>query len=938
MPAASSKVVPDASYMRAPVASSAASNKAVPQAPGASQQVAINSWPCKGGSLVEVSQQGGMGQGRTVRIVLHQHRLRGNSKIPPNANVELHWGVYRSSPHLWQHPAEVVPPGSKRDERSGAMCSAMQASADGRSHTLTLTVPAALAPLTLAFVVAVTPPAPAGSSSKPPRRQFITPLLGRHFSALLGCGSGSTERQGVSLAGSQGTSAMAGATQAAGKDVLVHGGSAQQQHTINFTLRCRGADRVCLVLLRPQLDKQEWGMLEVVLDPVLNRSGELWHIAVDGLHDLGGLCYGWRLEGDVGWESGCRLQPYQLLLDPYNPSLRYFPAGPATEACPLPLPIITLPDGTSWAAVSSLEGLAAQLAAQGQQLDPGAQSQQQQQQQYAGSRPSHSLEELRMLELDVRTFAQGKGVQHPGSFLGVAERVRHIKAVGANAVVLTPSYATAKGIGLMARAAVHYLAADPLLASTALASSAAAAAEFRHMVASLHAAGIEVLLMVDLTFTAEGTDASPHTLSLRGLDYASYYRSNGVLNCGDPSTRQYLLDLLYHWAGEGVDGFCFINAENLVQDRTGLVLDAPPLAEALCHDPRLRALKMVALPSDESLLPRGGVRGFPHWGHWMQRNTAFGTDMIAFLADGAPGMLTAVAGRLTGSATVFEADWDAGLPGNLATGRRPAFGVNSITVLGRQSLAELAAEAAEAATAGGYDGYGAPAAGTISKSLLALAVLSSGVPIIPQDTVADAPTAKFVGVLMRLRQRLTPLLLPPRFDSPRDIRWHSVDAAAAPVWEADLAADMAAVGNTATNYLAFSVLGPEGDGVYLGINPHPHPLTVTLPPAAPGRVWELVVDTARAAPYDAYLEGGDVIGGGSYYVPSKAVLVLQSVIVETPGLQSQAQQEYEPQPSGGMQAAQLPLVQATRQLTAQQLQLRQLLLTQQQEPAVELDE
>jgi hypothetical protein len=34
----------------------------------------------------------------------------------------------------------------------------------------------------------------------------------------------------------------------------------------------------------------------------------------------------------------------------------------------------------------------------------------------------------------------------------------------------------------------------------------------------------------------------------------------------------------------------------------------------------------------------------------------------------------------------------------------------------------------------------------------------------------------------------------------------------------------------------------------------------------PGRVWELVVDTARAAPYDAYLEGGDVIG----WVPRRA--------------------------------------------------------------------
>ncbi len=67
--------------------------------------------------------------------------------------------------------------------------------------------------------------------------------------------------------------------------------------------------------------------------------------------------------------------------------------------------------------------------------------------------------------------------------------------------------------------------------------------------------------------------------------------------------------------------------------------------------------------------------------------------------------------------------------------------MNSITVLGRQSLAELAAEAAEvAAAANAADaalGLGTiagapPSAATISKSLLALAVLSLGVPIIPQ--------------------------------------------------------------------------------------------------------------------------------------------------------------------------------------------------------------
>eukprot|EP00983_Pelagomonas_calceolata_P030693 964171-Pelagomonas_calceolata.AAC.1 len=54
------------------------------------------------------------------------------------------------------------------------------------------------------------------------------------------------------------------------------------------------------------------------------------------------------------------------------------------------------------------------------------------------------------------------------------------------------------------------------------------------------------------------------------------------------------------------------------QDRFGTVLDNPPLAEDICHDPVLRGLKLVAAPGDSNLLPRNGVRGFPHWGVWMQ--------------------------------------------------------------------------------------------------------------------------------------------------------------------------------------------------------------------------------------------------------------------------------------------------------------------------------
>ena len=73
-------------------------------------------------------------------------------------------------------------------------------------------------------------------------------------------------------------------------------------------------------------------------------------------------------------------------------------------------------------------------------------------------------------------------------------------------------------------------------------------------------------LQAEYCFTAEGTDKNPTAYSLRGLDAAVYYRSNGVLNCGHAVVRTLIIDSLKHWALEyQVDGFCFVNAETLVQ-------------------------------------------------------------------------------------------------------------------------------------------------------------------------------------------------------------------------------------------------------------------------------------------------------------------------------------------------------------------------------------
>ena len=317
--------------------------------------------------------------------------------------------------------------------------------------------------------------------------------------------------------------------------------------TVNFAVRSRGGERVSLTVLKPPAPgaggEGKWGSMEVSLDPVFNRTGDTWHVALSGLKGLGGLVYGWRVDGDVSWESGSRLQPDQLLLDPQASRLAYLPSHPAP-----PVPMPTLRGGATVAA-SSLAGLAPGGGLPAGQVE----------------RPRWGLEEVRMLEVDVRTFAAGKGVAHPGTFLGVAERLDHIRAVGANAVLLGPCYATSEGIGSLSRAAVSHFAPDPELSSDP-ADPSAAPRELHAMVAALHAAGVEVLLTLDLTFTAEGTDAAPHTLGLRGLDHAAYYRANGVMNAGHAVVRQYTLDAARRWASDyGVDGFAFANAENLVQ-------------------------------------------------------------------------------------------------------------------------------------------------------------------------------------------------------------------------------------------------------------------------------------------------------------------------------------------------------------------------------------
>ena len=132
--------------------------------------------------------------------------------------------------------------------------------------------------------------------------------------------------------------------------------------------------------------------------------------------------------------------------------------------------------------------------------------------------PRHSKEHLIIYEMHIRGFTQDPSsqVKHPGTFLGVIEKIPHLLSLGVNAVKLLPVFEFDERevklknpetgellLNYWGYSPVHffcpmrrYAINDPV-------------AEFREMVHALHHAGIEVILDVVYNHTAEGNEEGP---------------------------------------------------------------------------------------------------------------------------------------------------------------------------------------------------------------------------------------------------------------------------------------------------------------------------------------------------------------------------------------------------------------------------------------------
>ncbi len=436
---------------------------------------------------------------------------------------------------------------------------------------------------------------------------------------------------------------------------------------VNFAVFSRNATALSLVLFRPG-DLEP--LLEFPLDPKINRTGDVWHICLQGL--VPGFEYGYRVARDNGKDSPVhRFDDRQVLLDPYvralsGPSLWREATRKASQA-------------GSW------RGILVEDTFDWQFDQP----------------LNRHLADSVIYEMHVRGFTRhdSAAVANPGSFRGVVEKIPYLQGLGITAVELLPvtEFDEADNYRknpLTGEALHNFWGYHPISffapkAAYAVDMSAdAQVREFKEMVKALHAAGIEVILDMVFNHTGEGNEEG-RTLSLRGLDnsvyyivdpesgdYANYSGCGNTVNCNHPVVRDLIIDALCYWVTEmHVDGFRFDLASILGRGSNGEVLTNPPLLERIAGNPVLANTKLIAEAWDAAGLYQVGT--FPNFGRWAEWNGKFRDDLRRFVR-GDQGMVPFLATRLAGSSDLYQDD-----------GRAPYHSINFVTSHDGFTLADL---------------------------------------------------------------------------------------------------------------------------------------------------------------------------------------------------------------------------------------------------------
>jgi glycogen operon protein len=634
----------------------------------------------------------------------------------------------------------------------------------------------------------------------------------------------------------------------------------ERERAFNFALYSQHATHVRLLLFAA--DNLRVPRCEYELDPLVHRSGPIWHCRLAE-----------RTVGD------CRYYAYQvdgpkLLLDPYARAIEFPPEFDRLAA---------IGDGPN--AGKAALGV---LVTRPPHISSGN-----------DRRPHHEADTV-IYELHVRGFTQSptsrvsEGAR--GMFAGIVEKVPYLRELGVTVVELMPVFQSDP----QARDRWGYMPLGFFAPNGRYAPAGTPAIEsFLAMVRALHEADIEIVLDVVYNHTAEGGAGGP-VFSLKGLDndsyyfmhdgwYAEYSGCGNSINANNRHVRQLIHDSLRYWANDmHVDGFRFDLASVLSRDSTGgLHVEDPPIFGDIAADPMLDGIRMIAEPWDAAGAYELG-RAFPG-NSWLQWNGRYRDDLRRFVR-GDPGMTAALIQRVYGSDDLFPDRWP--------DAYHPYQSVNYVTSHDGFTLYDLVSYAHKRNADGpdenfssnhGYEGDDDVPAHVRAlrlrqaKNFIALLLLSNGTPMLragdellhtqhghnnPYD-LDDATTWidwslrrrnggfwRFVQQMIAFRKQ-HPSLARSRFWRD-DVHWYSPGGA--------LELHLPAV--------AWHLSGAfQGDrDLYVMANTSREPIRFEL--QVPGRRWCVSVDTSRDAPDDIELARPRPLRGQTYDVARQSVVVL----------------------------------------------------------------
>ncbi|HEY6615165.1 MAG TPA: glycogen debranching protein GlgX, partial [Vicinamibacterales bacterium] len=438
----------------------------------------------------------------------------------------------------------------------------------------------------------------------------------------------------------------------------------------NFSVFTEPAERVELCLF-----DMNGGEVRVDLP---ERTALCWHGYLPDVKP--GQRYGFRVHGPWAPDQGQWCNPAKLLMDPYAKAIdgpwnwneAVFPyhfANPESsrndlDSAPFVPKSVVINPFFDW----------------GQDRRPGT--------------PWHRTV---VYETHVKGFTQ----RHPripeelrGRYAGMAhpESIKYLQRLGVTAVELLPVHQFVQDSTLRDRGLTNYWGYNSIgyLAphnEYASGQRGEQVQEFKHLVKTMHEAGIEVILDVVYNHTAEGNHLGP-VLSLKGLDNSAYYRvvadkrryyvdytgTGNSMNMRHPNVLQLIMDSLRYWVTEmHVDGFRFDLAATLARelhevDRLSSFFDL------IQQDPIVSQVKLIAEPWD---IGEGGyqVGNFPPlWSEWNGKYR----DTVRDFWRGTDRTLAEFAYRLTGSSDLYK-----------GTARSPYASINFITAHDGFTLADL---------------------------------------------------------------------------------------------------------------------------------------------------------------------------------------------------------------------------------------------------------